>query len=142
MKLDIEMENCHFCDARLSSDGCASSITLDREKLFRAIIRDERTRTEVPCCAYCRNLHRGCRCPSHSLGIGIAVAALSCSIFTHWTLSWFYSAELLGIATISGMVLGEIIERWYFEMRVIPSKADTMFTRLLSCTECSINPGN
>lgn len=26
------------------------------------------------------------------------------------------------MATISGMVLGEIIERWYFEMRVIPSK--------------------
>ena len=122
MKTVIESSNCHFCDVRPSLGSCARSITLYREKRFGPLTRVEKTKVKIPRCRACRSIHRRYWCLSNGIGIGVAVAALSWQIATYWAVSWLNFAAHLAMATIIGLVLGEILERWYFEARVIPSR--------------------
>lgn len=92
------------------------------ETVRKLFIKIERTKVAVPRCQSCRSIHGRSRRQAFLIGYVISLLMFLYPIGMLWGTSVALTMCLIWVGWVTANVIGENINRWHFNRRVIPHK--------------------
>lgn len=115
-------ETCYYCGKNLAVGQAAFMCPMYRETVRKLFNKFERIQVAVPRCQECRSIHGRSRRQTLLIGYVISLLLFLYPIGMLLNRSAVLAACLLWVGWAVANILGENINRWHFNRRVIPHK--------------------